>query len=101
MPFAVRANSLATGVVSYRLLSVASTSRSRCCASAPAAHSGPARSAAMTTRASAPRAHEGLMVGDEGCATAAMLPERRLPVKRAELVPPTRELFVACRAIVD
>src|SRR5437016_5485335 len=48
----------------------------------------------MTTRTSAPRAHEGFMVGDEGCATAAMLPERRVPVKRAELVPPTREHFV-------
>ena len=34
------------------------------------------------------------MVGDEGCATAAMLPERRVPVKRAELVPPIREHFV-------
>src|SRR5437870_12666964 len=48
----------------------------------------------MTTRTSAPRAHEGLMVGDEGCATAAMLPERRVPVKRAEPVPPIRKHFV-------
>src|SRR2546422_3824909 len=55
MPFAVRANSLAAGVVSYRLLSVASTWRSRFCASATAAHSGPVTSAARMARARAAR----------------------------------------------